>query len=67
MATEASALINGGFAFLDEGRFLHVADKDHAEKGAVSKVVEFSDQHAYSYPLIPAGQEYEQLVVIVPF
>jgi len=46
MATEAKAVINGGFAFLDEGRVLHVADKEHAEKDAVGKVVKFSGQHA---------------------
>lgn len=65
MATEAKAVINGGFAFLDEGRVLHVADKEHAEKDAVGKVVKFSGQHAQGYPLIPAGQEYQQLVIIV--
>lgn len=53
MATEASAVINGGFAFLDEVRVLHVADKEHAEKDAIGKVVAFPGQHAYGYPLIP--------------
>ncbi len=66
MATEAGAVINGGFAFLDARRVLHVlSNKKDAEQDAAGKVVKFDGQHAYGYPVIPAGQDYEQLVITV--
>ncbi len=66
MSTEAGAVINGGFAFLDAGRVLHVlGDQNKDTEAAAGKVVKFDGQHAYGYPVIPAGQDYEQLVITV--
>ncbi|MEW4368608.1 hypothetical protein [Paenibacillus kandeliae] len=67
MATEAKAVINGGFAFLDAGRVLHVlSEKKEAEKDAATgKVEAFLAQHAYGYPVVPAGDQYEQLVITI--
>lgn len=66
MATEAGAVISGGFAFLDVGRVLHVlGDQNKAAEVVAGAVVKFEGQHAYGYSVISAGQNYEQLVINV--
>ncbi|MEW4368764.1 hypothetical protein [Paenibacillus kandeliae] len=46
MATEARAVINGGFAFLGAGRVLHVhGDENKATEAVAGKVVKFDGQH----------------------
>ncbi|MFB5761118.1 hypothetical protein [Paenibacillus medicaginis] len=65
MATEASAVTTGGFAYLDKHGFLHVvATEKTAKENTNGGVVEFEGQHAYGYPVVPAAAgEYEQLVI----
>ncbi|WP_025682619.1 hypothetical protein [Paenibacillus maysiensis] len=68
MSTEASAVRNGGYAYLDRFRILHIESTQEAAetKSEYGTAIKFEGQHAYGHPVIPAsGDEYEQLAVTV--
>ncbi|MEK3787576.1 hypothetical protein [Paenibacillus sp. FSL K6-1230] len=64
MSTEASAVVTGGYAYLDKDGYFKVVDaKNTAEEAAAGKVIKFNGQHAYGHAVVPVGSEYEQLVI----
>ncbi|PNQ81944.1 hypothetical protein [Paenibacillus sp. F4] len=66
MSTEASAVKNGGYGYLDKNGIFKVVstEVDAKKQSADGRVVGFAGPHAYGNPVVPTGTgEYDQLAI----
>jgi len=61
MAIEAGAVINGGSCTSCTWR----SEQGYWSDGRCSSEIRWKGRHTYGYPVIPAGQDYEQLVITI--